>query len=80
MELTEAEKYWRRWVLKPEQEKYRGKELKLDEMWQFAEDYHQEQVKNNVLLHNVSKCLNFENDKRTSSATMCLCGKEKWQH
>lgn len=38
--MEEAFEYWKKWVLKPEQEKYRGKELKNDEMWCFAEDYH----------------------------------------
>ena len=54
MELTEAEKYWKRWVMKPEQEKYRGKELKIDEMWQFAEDYHKSEL-NKLSLTLVSK-------------------------
>ncbi len=38
--MEKAAKYWNSWVTKPEQEKYRGKELKVDEMWSFAEDYH----------------------------------------
>lgn len=44
MEKSEAEKYWTLWVVKPEQEKYRGEILRLDEMWKFANDFHQHQT------------------------------------
>jgi len=37
-----AHKFWNKWVTKPEQEIYRGKELTLEEMWKFAEDYNKE--------------------------------------
>ena len=38
--------------------------------------------KNNDAIHNVSNllCGFFELDAKTSSATKCKCGREKWEH
>jgi len=44
-ELDEVCLFWQRWVCKPEQEKFRGKELKIDEMWLFAKNYHENELK-----------------------------------
>lgn len=44
MNLENTDRYWQKWVLKPEQEKYRGKEITLLEMWEFAESYKEEET------------------------------------
>ena len=47
-------------------------------MLDFAEMYHNQALR----IHDVSGmlCGSFEPDNKTSSATKCKCGREKWEH
>tara|TARA_R110000765_G_scaffold221706_2_gene325653 strand:- start:10052 stop:10306 length:255 start_codon:yes stop_codon:yes gene_type:complete len=37
-------------------------------------------VMNNFVLDNVIQCTQFQNSLTSSSATKCVCGKEKYEH
>ena len=45
------------------------------------EEWHESEVKK-LPIHNVSNllCGSFDPDNKTSSATKCKCGREKWEH
>ena len=49
--------------------------------WSEAADFGDWLIKN-CFIHNVSGmlCGSFDPDNKTSSATKCKCGREKWEH
>jgi predicted lipoprotein with Yx(FWY)xxD motif len=53
----------------------------LDMAMSFAEEYHKNEMET-LRIHDVSGmlCGSFDPDNKTSSATKCKCGREKWEH
>ena len=59
-----------------------GGEMMDEQAFYEGAKWYRDNVVNKLPIHNVSNllCGSFDLDAKTSSATKCKCGREKWEH